>query len=233
MKKKMNRREALSKFCYSNESDFPLVITLKGISNLFSLKNHIDDEKYHEKDLELPYFYRIQNVKEQNKPKKIFNKYLNKLCAIFRNKKQSENTKDSENDHVIDVESVLRKYKRNIEREESLNHLDKKFLIEKRATVTRFFSESYSKNTKEKIKKLSSSSIPKNFSDNYILPFAPVFIKFKILLMLGSYKINKISTDFFLIQNDFRMNEKLNFKNLLVFYFYIRFLIYPEKQDYA
>ena len=170
---------------------------------------------------------------KQNKPKKIFNKYLNKLCAIFRNKKQSENTKDSENDHVIDVESVLRKYKRNIEREESLNHLDKKFLIEKRATVTRFFSESYSKNTKEKIKKLSSSSIPKNFSDNYILPFAPVFIKFKILLMLGSYKINKISTDFFLIQNDFRMNEKLNFKNLLVFYFYIRFLIYPEKQDYA
>lgn len=56
-----------------------------------------------------------------------------------------------------------------------------------------------------------------NFSmKNYKLPFLPVFIKIEVILLYGSYEIQKLHSRYFMVNDDININEKINFSKLLV-----------------
>jgi len=61
-KESSKRRKQLMKYTESGECDFPLVVTIKGLKNLFSLKKHLDEKSYHEDDIDLPFFEVLESM---------------------------------------------------------------------------------------------------------------------------------------------------------------------------
>ena len=52
--------------------------------------------------------------------------------------------------------------------------------------------------------------------NKYKLPFLPAFIKIEAIMMYGSYEIIKLVSRLYIISDEIKMNEKINFNNLLV-----------------
>ena len=71
-KNPMDRKEKLTKYCESGECDFTFSINIKALSNLFSLKKHLENAKYHESDIDLPYFIHIPSIESERKKKNVF-----------------------------------------------------------------------------------------------------------------------------------------------------------------
>ena len=61
-KKTYDRKEKLLKYTESGECDFPLNVKISCLKNLFSLKKHLDQEKYHESDVDLPFFEILESI---------------------------------------------------------------------------------------------------------------------------------------------------------------------------
>ncbi len=230
-KNPMDRREKLTKYCESGECDFPFSITIRGISNIFALKNHLENPKYHESDIDLPYFIHIPSMESERKKKNFFQKMIEKICGSCmpekkkkeEKEKEKEEEKQVENEHHNDLKDLLEKYKKNLNLQNDLNYLNIKKDQKKEKKLINFFSMFGAKTVQDRIKELTE--IPEDPEEkksmrfgleNFKLPFLPAFLRVEILIMYGSYEIQRVSTRIFIISNEIKMNEKINFNSLLV-----------------
>ena len=152
-------------------------------------------------------------------------------CTPSKKKKKDEKDdekeveKQVENEHENDFKHMLAKYKENLALQNELNYLNLNLKKDqkKEKKVINFFSMFGAKTVQERVKELTEipadSEEKKDLRfglDNYKLPFLPAFLRVEVLMMYGSYEINKVSTRVFIISNEIKMNEKIYFSNLLV-----------------
>jgi hypothetical protein len=239
--KPMERKEKLTKYNESGECDYPFYINIKTLKNVFALKNFMDSKTYTEGGMDLPYFPRIPSLDKLKKKKnflqniyaKVFNLCKNK--TVLQKEKEEKQQENEQHEHEKHLKSMGKKYKDNLELLDKLN--DMKIQIKKQKgekTLRNLLKGThYLKYTEERIKQLQTDKGKDNFSLNYYkLPFLPSMIRLEVIVLYGSYEIQKQSTRFFIINNDIIINEKMNFNKLLVNIFIkSRFRIYPEKQD--
>lgn len=250
-KEKNKRRKQLTKYTESGDCDFPLVVNIKGLKNLFSLKKTLDEKKYHEDDIDLPFFEILESMESVKKKQTFFQKLTTRITDLFlckkKNKEEEKELKEKlheEQEHKKAIAVIGKKYKKNIEILNDHNHLKHKFKkkedeAEKMTGVMGGLRYSSNSNyTAEKIKKLTNEpSQDKNHNhlvledtsekfllSNYVLPFLPGFLRIEVIIMYGCYEITKTSTRFFIINNDVNMNEKINFSDLFVNIFFILIL---------
>ncbi len=227
---KNSRQEKLFKYAESGECDFPFYINIKGIKNIFAIKQHIDSKTYNELEMDLPYFNHISSLDRSKKKKNLFGKIVKKFCALCESKKNIEKVENEEVDHEKQKHTISKKYKNSLKFQKKINPLrieTKKFVNKKTNTLFNIFN--YSDMLKSRLKdlqtdlsKLSNKKDEKakqceNFTlTNYKLNFLPCFIKIEVKLYYGAYLIQKLRTRPFVISDDININEKLNFNQLLV-----------------
>jgi hypothetical protein len=170
-------------------------------------------------------------MESERKKKNIFQKIIEKLCGACMpgKKKKDEIEKDKEeekgggDEHHNDLKHLLDKYKKNLALQNELNYLSKKKDHKKDKKVINFFSLFGAKTVQDRVKELTEvpadpeEGKESRFGlDNFKMPFLPAFLRVEILIMYGSYEIQRMSTRVFILSNEIKMNEKINFNNLLV-----------------
>jgi hypothetical protein len=223
----MNRHEKLTKYNESGECDFPFNLTIKGIKDLFAFKNFMDSKAYTEGGMDLPYFRRIPSLDLLKKKKNFFQNIYAKLFNLCKNKsvllkeKEEKQQEHEQHEHEKHLKNMSKKYKDNLELSDKLNDLKIQLKKQKGEKMLRNLLKGshYLKYTDEKIKHLQADN-PKgkeNFSlNNYKLPFLLSMIKLEVIILYGSYEIQKLSTRFFIVDNDININEKITFNKLLI-----------------
>jgi hypothetical protein len=239
--KPMDRIEKLTKYTESGECDFPFYVNVKGIKDLFALKYHIDCKAYNEGGMDLPYFPRIPSLEKLKMRKNILQTIWGKIGNLCKDKetikkqKEANQQEHEQHEHEKQVKSMAKKYKENLELLDKLNYI--KVGLSKQKTEKQFLNlitgANYIKLTDERLKYLQTDlnsrihdkknhlfrrlKDEENFTlNNYKLPFLPSLIRMEIIMLYGSYEIQKQNTRFFIINNDININEKVNFPKLLI-----------------
>ena len=123
------RRNYITKYLESGESDFPFSFKIKAIFNLFAIKLYIDNKFYNEKEIDFPYFTIIKNkdkLKSKKNSNNFFNKLANKLFKKKNNKVQNKNLNNDIEDkkHEENLsKKQLEKYKKGLKLQGELNYL--------------------------------------------------------------------------------------------------------------
>jgi len=233
IKKNFKRREYLQKYIESGECDYPFIISIKSISNLTSIINHINSESYEFNHMVLMNFKKKKKIKK-NILETIFNKIL--FCC-----KNKDTDKDEEEKKQQQHEAKLSKKR------------EKEYTEEKDLLKELNFME-FSKNNNEEIIKLNNknknlsslnlknyktsfisekSGNTNNFKDNknkinyfhsetekYDNPFLmikeyinflPIHVVLKVSLVYGLNKIRVFESKGCIIKDDIIINEKINF----------------------
>lgn len=236
-KKPMERKEKLLKFVESGECDYPLYINIKGIKNLFALKKHMDSKNYNEMEMDLPYFNAIPSMDSIRNKKNLLQKMMEKFCSACKaknkNKKDKEKEKNhEEEEHKKQLKTMIEKYKKSLKVQNELNYLrvphkfdpyEKKMnifsnrLMYSTALLDRLKDLSTEKKNHKDLKKKENLNNVENFAlSNYKIQFLPCFIKIEIILMYGSFEIQKLSTRFLILNNNINIDEKISFQHLLI-----------------
>jgi len=154
--------------------------------------------------------------------------------------KKNKEKDHEEQEHQKALKDIARKYKKNIAFTSEQNHLKDKYMTKEEDTFLYSFTNTFFKSTfektstyaKEKVKYLTSNpvtdkenkvkpedTVDKFFLQNYALQFLPAYVRIEVIILYGCYEIYKHSTRPFILNNNITMNEKINFKNILVIYY--------------
>ena len=247
--KEEDREQKLTKYCESSNCDCPFEFDVVGIFNIKKLFEWINDKEYNKKNDEimLEYFSYFDTKKKyedsllKNKVKKFFGIKEKDNGENSNNVSKSGNNGQGANESSADKKEKKKKAKaekkdskekkkaRKLLKESRKNELNlQKELNSLRVDINGEDNKSFIKSNSFSLPEVVERKInDKNFSPIYspndnekYLKFNPIFVQLKIEMLYGSYNIQTLHTQNYLINDNVYMMELMTFdtKKLLISY---------------